>query len=115
MVGPASFLRQHELRVQIDHDQTLPPRALGYGLLIVVIHTAYEERADGARTEAGGIDRHLDTASKAGQRHAMDHFVQGSGDRGFVQPRREAIKNHAVRNGPKLENAAQFRAFGQSR
>jgi hypothetical protein len=83
-------------------------------LLIVVIHAAYEERADGARTEADGIDRHLDTASKAGQSHAMDRFVQGSGDRRFVKSRREAVKNRAVRNRAKLENAAQFRAFGQS-
>jgi hypothetical protein len=100
--------------VQIDDDQPLQPMAPGHGLLVMVTHTAHEERADGAGTEASGIDRHLGAAARPGQRHAMDDFVQGSGDGGFVQPPQETVESREVRNKAKPESTAQFEVFCQS-
>jgi hypothetical protein len=56
----------------------------------------------------------LGSASRTGQRHAMNHFVQGSSDRGLIESAQKAVESRVIRNGAKPESAAQFGMFGQS-
>lgn len=51
-----SLLRQHELPVQIHHDQPFQPVLPRQRLLVEVAHAADEEGADGAGTKPGAID-----------------------------------------------------------
>jgi hypothetical protein len=107
-------LCQDELPLQVDDSQPFQPMPPRQRLLSVMIHAAYEEGADRALGQPGGIDGHLGTASWTGQLHATDHLVQGSSDRRFVQSARETIQRRVVGNGTKPESTAQFRMFGQS-
>ncbi len=93
------LLRQDELERQIDDQQPLQPMAPGHGVLGVVVHTTDKEGADRARAEAAAIDSDLLAASWAGQRHAMNHFVQGACDRGLVQAAQEAVPRSQGRSG----------------
>jgi len=107
-------LRQDELPLQVDDGQPFQPMPPRQRLLGVVIHAAYEEGADRALSQPGGIDGHLGTASGPGQLHATDHFVQASSDRSLIQSAQKAVESRVIRNGTKPQSATQFGVFGQS-
>jgi hypothetical protein len=83
--GLTGRLRQNELPFQVHHGPPLQ---------------AMPPRQRGA-------------ASEAGQRHALNHFVQGVSDGGFLQPPQETIQSRVVGNRAKPQSTAQFRVFGQ--
>ena len=112
--GLTRRLCQDELPLQVDDGQPLQPMPPRQRLLGVVIHAAYEEGADRALRQPGGVDGHWGTTLGTGQLHATDHFVQGSSDRNLIQSAQKAVESRVIRNGVKSESAAQFGVFGQS-
>ncbi len=56
---------------------------------------------------------HQGASARAGQRHAMHHLVERSGDGRFVEAAQEAVQRRVVRNGSKAESAAELAMFRQ--
>jgi hypothetical protein len=103
-------LRQDELPLQVDDGQPFQPMPPRQRLLGVVIHAAYEEGADRALSQPGGIDGHLGTASGPGAasgngplrssiERSQPHPVGAeSGRESCNQERNEAAERDAVRS-----------------